>query len=260
MSTVSPRTDLGPRRRTVPGAPPAPSVLGVRRRDGAGVARRRPDLEAVAAFVLPLSVYLAVGIRLALDLRGLPGDALSRTAAASAVLHGRDPHLESIGFVWGPFPTLWQVPVIWLADAWRPIVADGFAAVVVSATTMAAMVAVVRRWLADCGVAAPTRLLLVAALAFNPWIVLYGANGMSEAGLLLFGAIAARRLARWWESARGGDLVACGVALAFAYLTRYEALASIAVVVLVVGARAWSRSTWRSALVPATVVDRKSVV
>lgn len=188
-------------------------------------------------------VYLAAGWWIAVVEERLQGDALSRTAAAAGAWFGRDPHLEAIGFVWAPFPALWQVAILPLARWWPDLLGRGVAGVVVSAVLMAWMIATLRTWLADCGVGRPARSLILGLTALHPLILLYGANGMSEAGMLCFLVLAAQRVARWWERDDVLDLVTAGVALGFAYLTRYEAAASIAFVVAAVGWVALDRAT-----------------
>lgn len=196
----------------------------------------RPDrLERWAVFAVPLALYLWIGWRLAISAANLPGDALSRVANASSAVLSRDPHLEAIGFVWSPFPTLWEVPIVNLSRWWPELVTRGFAGVIVSALLMAWMLSTVRSWLGDLGLGRTARVALVLALAVHPFIVLYGSNGMSEAGMLCFLVIAARRLAMWFEHDRALDLARAGVALAFGYWTRYEVAASILAMVMLVG-------------------------
>jgi hypothetical protein len=187
-------------------------------------------------------MFLVAGWWLAMVDERLQGDALARTAAAAGAWFGRQPQLEAIGFVWAPFPALWQVAILPFARWWPELLGRGLAGVIVSAWLMAWMLSTLRTWLAECGVGRLVRIGLVTLTALHPLILLYGANGMSEAGMLCFLAIAALRLARWWESDRVLDLATAGVALGFAYLTRYEAGASIALVCAAVGGLAWIRS------------------
>ena len=42
------------------------------------------------------------------------GDALARTALASYVIQGRQPHLAAIGFVWNPIPSVLEIPFVLL--------------------------------------------------------------------------------------------------------------------------------------------------
>ena len=60
-------------------------------------------------------------------------------------------------------------------------------------------------------------------------IVFYGSNGMSEAPFIFFMAWAVRRLILWMVDDDVHHLIiAGGIAMGLAYLTRYDALALIA--------------------------------
>jgi hypothetical protein len=172
----------------------------------------------------------------------LPGDSLSRTLNAASAVSGRDPHLEAIGFVWPPFPTLFETAVIALGRA-RELVTLGLAGVFVSAALMAGAVAALRTWLEECGLDRVARLGLTVAFAASPIILLYGANGMSEAGELCFLVMAAIRLARWYDTDATQDLIATSLWLGMAYLTRYEVAGTIVAVVALVWLVAYRRES-----------------
>jgi hypothetical protein len=184
--------------------------------------RRR---ESTLAFVLALALYLLVGTYLTFGTTTVIGDAWSRVGNAYYVLFSRDPHLAAIGFVWNPLPSLAMMPVLLFSVIWPPLVAEGFAATVVSAVFMAATVAVMRGLLQDIGLRFTPRWILTLLFALNPMILLYGSNGLSEGPFLLFVLLAVRSLLRWERRDAGADLVIAGLALGLAYLTRYEAVA-----------------------------------
>ncbi len=58
---------------------------------------------------------------------------------------------------------------------------------------------------------------------------------MSEAPFVFFVCWAVRRLMRWMRSDGVHDLIAAGIALALAYLTRYDAIAPMIVAGALVG-------------------------
>jgi hypothetical protein len=248
------------------------SVAGSRPQAGADIPpvvltarepRRQPAswsdrVERVAVFVIPFGIFLVVGWNMAVVHHVLPGDAVSRTADASAAVFSRDPHLEAVGFVWPPIPQLVQVPIVWLGRWFPELVRDGVAGVLASALFMAAMLSAVRTWLAECGVARLTRLALLVLLFAQPMILIYGSNGMSDAAMLAFLVIGARRLARWFEAERPLDLTACSVALGAAYLTRYEVAASIIAVAVLVGWLSYGRFRARRPDLPTSRLVRKS--
>jgi len=189
-------------------------------------------------FTVPLVVYLGVGYWLVAVQHHVMTDAWSRVGSASYVLFSRDPHLAAIGFVWGPLPPLLMLPLVAFAPLWPGLVHDGLAATLLSAASMAAVVSQVHAILRDLGVSRGRRALLTAAFAAHPMIVLYAGNGMTEALFLLLLLLASRALMRFLVTDRPDSLVAAGVAIAAAYLVRYEALAvGLAVVVLVTARR-----------------------
>ena len=76
------------------------------------------------------------------------------------------------------------------------------------------------------GLGTPPTAAVTVLFAAHPLIVLYGANGMSEASFLFFLTFAARQIARWVQTQGVSELVWAGGGLALAYMTRYEAVAA----------------------------------
>lgn len=197
---------------------------------------------------LPLAgAYLAVGAALTVGSGVVMGDALARVANAGYAIAGRDPHLSAIGFVWSPLPTLATIPVLALRPAWDALATHGMAGVVVSAGCMAATVVEVHRAGVDLGVRRGARVAVVALVALHPMIVFYAGNGMSEAMFLLALVVAARHLSRWLHAGELGELVTTAMALAVAYLTRYEAVPAAMAAAAVVAAVSFQRTGggWR---------------
>ena len=168
--------------------------------------------------------YLLVAAILVLGFHIIVGDAWSRVGNAYYIVASRDPHLAAIGFVWGPFPSLLELPLLPFARLWPDLASVGFAGSIVSAGCMALAVWQVWGAAGDWGVGQGARVVLTAVFALHPMIVDYGANGMSEAFFLLTLIVAARYLARWLRDGEHLGLVVAGVALAFGYLARYEAI------------------------------------
>ncbi|MFZ4518088.1 MAG: glycosyltransferase family 39 protein [Microthrixaceae bacterium] len=204
-------------------------------------AARGAGVERIVVALTAFLGFAAVGIVAATRGGALPGDAISRVQLALAVVAGRDPHPESIGFVWGPFPTLFEVPFVALRGLWPALADASVAAVLVSAACMAAALSQLVAWGRDCGSPRWTRIGVVVLTAASPLVLAAGANGMSEAAWVLFLLIACRRLAHWIEHDDVGSLVVTGLALGLAYLTRYESAAAIAAVLAVVAATTWRR-------------------
>jgi len=222
-----------------------PADLLERPRAAAPVVERgssRRSREGAVVFLVSASGYLALGLWLALVQHVVLVDAMARVGNASYVVSGREPHLAAIGFVWNPLPSLSMVPLVALRPLAPGIVELGIAATITTAVVMAAAVHQVHALLAEAGLSRPARLALTGVFALHPMIAFYGGNGMSEAWLLFALAWATRRLASWLRSGRTADLVGCGVALAVAYLARYEAVAAAVAVPAVVLAASWLRA------------------
>lgn len=209
---------LAPPRRSP--APTAPA----RRRTGRWI------------FVIVLACYLAVGAVLVFGFDSIMEDALSRVAAASSVWWSADPKLAAIGYVWTPLPALLMVPFTPLRALWPGLVSTGWLAVMLSAAAMAGAVAVLHGILADLRLRPAARWLVTVLFALQPLIVIYSANGMTEALLMLCLLAAVRRLLRWLSTGDGTQLVATGLLLGLGYLARYEAIVAAAAVTLLVTA------------------------
>ena len=168
-----------------------------------------------------LVVYLAAAWYLTIVLRALNGDSLSRTGQAMFVVMSRDPHLGAIGFVWNPFPSLVQIPLVL---ALHPFGLQAFAGPLHSAMAMAGTVGFVWAFSGLYGLSQRWRAVLAALFALNPVILLYAANGMSEAIFLFFVVGTVYFFARW---SRGGGypmLIGMAVMSSAAFGARYETL------------------------------------
>ena len=192
-------------------------------------------------FTLSFAAFLGLGYLCTVLGGSIPGDAISRVGSGQAVVWSRDPHLEAIGFIWGPFPTLFQLPLIALRRLWLPMTSEGIAAIVVSAAFMAGSMVQLLAWGRECGAGRVARVLTLLLVAAHPLIWTHGANGMSEACWLFFLLLCLRHLARWTETDDTRSLVVVGVAIGMAYLTRYESVAVAAAVFGYVAAVSWMR-------------------
>ncbi len=229
---------------SIPVAPGAASAVGWRpsraRSSSRAVAQFRPGERAIVASAAWLA-YMAAAVVIVLQAHSIIGDAWSRVANAYYVLYSRDPHLAAIGFVWNPLPSLAVIPLLPLKLLWPDMVATGFVGSIVSALCMAAVVWEVHGIALDWHVRRSARLLVTILFAFNPMIVYYGANGMSEAMFILTLVVSVRYLARWAADQATAPLVVAGLGLAVGYLARYEAvvaaIGATGVVVLISAAR-----------------------
>ena len=193
-------------------------------------------------FTAIAAVYIAIGILLSFHYGIISGDALSRTADAGFVLQSRDPHLAAMGFVFTPLTTLMQLPLVGAMSFWPTLLAHAVPATIVSSLCMAGSVLQVSGILRDRGAGLGWTYGLGLLYSVHPMIILYGANGMSEGPFLLFCTAACRFLMRWMRSDDVHDLAVVAMALAAAYLVRYDALAAGGFVAVLVAVTTWWRT------------------
>ena len=189
----------------------------------------------VLIFLAAWLPYLIIGVYLATEVQWFFGDALSRVQSAQSVLFSRSPHLSAIGFVFTPLTAIVQLPLVALSPWWPEMTTQALSAVIMSSAFMAGSVVQVSGIARDRGLDPFVAGMFTVCYAANPMVVLYAANGMSEAPYLFFLAWASRRLIRWITTDDVHELVVTGIALALAYLTRYDGGAAALAAGLVVG-------------------------
>jgi Dolichyl-phosphate-mannose-protein mannosyltransferase len=195
-----------------------------------------------ALFIGLFALYAGVGMWLVLAQHSVMDDALSRVANASYVLYSREPKLANIGFVWTPLPSLLILPLLPLKFAWPALVGQGLLANLLSAVAMAVSARVLYGLLGDLGVRRHVRIAIAIAFGLQPMIIWFGANGMTEALLIVFVLLASRRLVQWLDNSRPRHLMAAGWFLAIGYLARYEVLAAGCAALALVVVVSWRRS------------------
>lgn len=194
-------------------------------------------------FAVALIAYTVIGYWLQVQNGYILGDALSRVSAAQSVLYSRQPHVAAIGFIFTPLTALLQLPVVWFSPWWPALTESAFAGTLMSAPFMAGAVVQIASIGFDRGLPRPFVLFIATVFAVNPMIVFYGANGMSEAPFLFFTVWAVRRLILWITDDDVHHLItAGGIAMAMSYLTRYDAVACIAVAGFIVAITTYRRA------------------
>ncbi len=205
-------------------------------------------------FVVLFLGYLVVGCVMILRYNITEGDGISRVANAGYALYSKDPHLSAMGFVWGPLPSLLELPVLQLSGWWPELRTRGLAGVVQSAAFTAGCAVLVRLIAVDRSVGARWNWVAVGCFALNPMIVIYAGTGMSESAMLFCILWAVRYLLRWLDEPRVFDLMSVGLALAVGYLVRYETLIAGAGTAALVAGTVFLR-TPRDERVPATALS-----
>lgn len=221
---------------------PAADGPGIAPRARPGVLTRTLASTPGALFLGFLALYAAVGLWLVLVEHSVMEDALSRVSNASYVLYSREPKLANVGFVWTPLPSLLVLPFLPLKGLWPALVEQGLLANALSAIAMAACVRVLHSLLGALGVGRRLRLGMAIAFGLQPMIIWFGANGMTEALLLLFVLLTARALVTWRADGDPRHLMAAGAWLALGYLSRYETLAAGAAATVLVVGLTWGRT------------------
>ncbi|WP_333619609.1 ArnT family glycosyltransferase [Dietzia sp.] len=232
----------------------APVLAGDRQKQSAAERHRPNPRTAFVLFFGCTALYLAIGLYLALGVHYFQGDALSRVADTRSALWSRDPHMAALGFVFTPLPALAQLPFVALSE-WFPVLTRyGLTSVLVTSLAMTGAVVQVHGIAAERPCPRWLRLTVTAAFALHPMVVYYGGNGMSEAFFLLFVLWSVRRLLRWITTDDVHDLLFAGIAIALAFLTRYDALAASGTATLLVLAVSWARSRSRSVAILDAIV------
>lgn len=197
-------------------------------------------------YALSLAAYASLGYWLQVRHGFILGDALSRVQASESVLYSRDPHLAAIGFIFTPLTAMLEIPSMLLMPFWPELTERGFAGSIMSAIFMAGAVLQIYTIGSDRGLPRSYVGAITALFACNPMIAFYGSNGMSEAPFIFFLTWAVRRLILWVVDDDVHHLItAGGIAMGLAYLTRYDAVGTVAAAGLLVGVTTFLRGRRR---------------
>ncbi|MDQ0188907.1 glycosyltransferase family 39 protein [Alicyclobacillus cycloheptanicus] len=211
----------------------------------------------VIVFATVFLVECSLGWYLNVVRYDVQNDALSRVANAFYVLYSRDPHLAAIGFVWNPLPSLLELPVILFWHVYPPLVTCALAGTLLTALAAAAQTLLIVRQFQHSGLKTWHGIAVSLCLCANPFMLLYGANGMSEMIFSFFLVWCTCSFADWLRTYRARDLVRAGLALALAFLTRYEAVAFGAAMTVGVCLAAWQYGEKQFLKNPQLLGDRR---
>ena len=182
--------------------------------------------ESASVLVASFAAYFTVSMLLDFKYLSFQGDAIARMANGFYILHSRDPHLAAVGFVWNPLSSFAVLPSLAFNSLWPVLASHNVAGTTVSAFAMTGAVYQLHALLREWGVSAAPRLILTAFFAFNPMILYYGGNGMSEALYLFCMLASARYLTRWIKDGDLPSLVYAAIGLGVGYLERSEPVAA----------------------------------
>jgi hypothetical protein len=153
------------------------------------------------------------------------GDASARVAGAFYVLYIKPSHLASIGFVWPPLPSLLEMPLLLFASVFKPLASHALAATIVTSFFAAGTVVLIYRNCRQFNFPNWATFLIIILYAFNPFIFIYGFNGMSEVMFIFFVVWTITEFTKWIYDERPIHLIWMGIALVGAFLVRFEAIA-----------------------------------
>ena len=170
------------------------------------------------------------------------GDTIARQTNAQIAIMSRDPHIAALGFVFNPLPSLMVMPLLFLRSFWVDWTAKGYASDLTSAICMALAASQIYRFALSRNQSKTFARIVTAGFALHPLIIIYGANGMSEAAFVLSLTAATRHLLRWQTTDDLHDLAAAGLWLAFGYGARYEALVSVVGGAMIIIVHTWHRT------------------
>lgn len=188
-------------------------------------------------FIAILFIEFGVGHYFAATLGIIPVDANSRVASAHYILFSRYPHLGAIGFIWNPLPSLVQLPIMLFKPLYAPIATSALSGVLTTAIFAGLSALLLFRNGVYFGLSTLWSLTLSFLFAINPFILLYGANGMSESLFTCIIILVIISFTRWMADSSTQHIVIMAMGLMLAFLTRYEAVplsAAIAVCVMIV--------------------------
>ncbi|MCQ2009508.1 hypothetical protein NOM01_05780 [Sporolactobacillus sp. STSJ-5] len=155
----------------------------------------------------------------------VPGDAVSRVANAYYVLFSRNPHLGAIGFVWNPLPSLLMLPILLMSPWCKILASEGIAGIILTALFAAFSAVLIFKSLLRRKQPFLFSFAIVLLFSLNPFIFLYGSNGMSEMLFIYFIIFCVIAFTDWLDEKRSvTSMIMVGFALALAFLTRYESI------------------------------------
>ncbi len=186
---------------------------------------KRDKIISCMLFMLVLITELVFGYYFAFTKKTFPGDALSRTANAFYVIFSQPPHLGSIGFIWNPLPSLLQLPLVIFYPIFKGMVANGYSGTIVTAIFSSLACSAIYKSYRKSGVGTFGAIIITLLFGFNPYVFIYGLNGMSEAIFFYFILCIAISFTDWEDDPRKvNNLIKMSIFLALAFLTRYEAI------------------------------------
>ncbi len=180
---------------------------------------RKEQLLATLVFLgeLALGIYLGYnGILL--------GEAQKLTANAFYVFNTLPHRLGSIGLDTQPLPAAVQLPFILLAKLWRPVITMGISGAFTSALFQAMAAKTIYNCFHQLKCRELDALLITLLYVLNPYVLFYGANGMTEIMIAAAGVQILCSLTLWMRKGRPQYLIFIAFSFVLMFLTDKKAL------------------------------------
>ncbi len=174
---------------------------------------------AAVVFLLELIFGIYLGSH-----KVLLADAMTRTANAFYVFWSIPRRLTSMGLMLNPLSSMLQLPFAYLSRFSRWIVTSGFSMSAVSAGFAAYGAKTLLGTFRKMGIRRKHAYLVTFLYVFNPYVFLYGANGMSEIMAATVGLQVICSMTLWMRKGGASHLIGVAFALAILFLIRYEAV------------------------------------
>ncbi|MGQ5394634.1 glycosyltransferase family 39 protein [Paenibacillus sp. M.A.Huq-84] len=135
-----------------------------------------------------------------------------------------------------------MLPILLARPIFPALASSGIAGVILSSLCTTATVMMICHHFIKRGLPLLFSLLICLLYSLNPFIFLYGSNGMSESVFIFFLVWIVIAMTKWLDGGKINSIIFAAFALALAFLTRYEAVAfgaclSLAFILLI-----WSES------------------
>jgi hypothetical protein len=153
------------------------------------------------------------------------GDGISRVASAFYVFYIHPPHLAAIGTTWNPLPSFLELPLMLLWPIYKPIASSGLAGVIMTAVFAAGSAVLIYKGTLKLINSHSLGVLLALLYSFNPFMFVYGFSGKAEIPFCFMLLWFTYSFINWIEDSNTYHVAYMAIALALAFLIRYEVLA-----------------------------------
>lgn len=212
-------------------------------------------LENWLVFLVTVGAYTAAGIWLVTSAHVVSFESLDRLNRALMALHNDPAKLTAIGFDYPPLSVLILTPLAVFSDVARSLVALPISSALFAGVAAISLNSLLRR----CRIPGPFRFAILAALAINPFVILYASTGSAQivwVSLMLAGVSS---IVKWFVTAQIRYILVAGLTFSIASVAGYGSLVWAGLAAFLIGL-VLQRQGARQAEVEGTVVGFASPV